>query len=738
MKNHLIKKSYKTLLFLCLCFIGSTQVGIGQNSKDIQLKTKHLTMQINRQGYIEQLKDNRSGKEYSPKGHTSPILNLYKDKSYIHPVSAAYNADTKLLTLKYGNGSVAIVKVEPKEEYIRMQLLSLSPRNEVDNIVWGPYNTAISKTIGDIFSVVRDDNFALGIMALDDNTTSGPPCDGDMVQSSYIIHSPDPKKFPVPDSLKEGQRFRIGGDGISDVAFFSHPEEYYRYIMGNGAALEPEFGSSFALHSRDRSLPQTILFPHYNDFPSVKAPRHLEVETVPVDYIGSSVAFYGCPDKLGLKVIEQVVKNEGLPYITRDGKWIKDPSSFRADIAWWGAQDSLASYARQLNVKAVQDEGMGEYYINPADRWVGKKVTLNGEKLPIRTLTDQLKKDDIEYGLHTLTEFIQGHSSDVYPLANTGLCTVLRTKITNNISDTDTVICVADTSYLNERGGWDDNRTNVLRIENELLTYAGVTRQKPYTLTGVKRGAYRTQATSHLQGEELAKLQVNCYSGFIPGMELQDEYADFYAKWLIDGGMKYIDFDGYESFVYQGHGQYSFKRFMRKLWDKYSRLGGDYLRVMGSCLYEGTWHYMSVCNVGGGNHMFNPVTNEWGIEGKDIRYAHQSSYFPCTFGIQSLSPDWTVQVIENLQSKAIAWDATYMLGLSQNTVEKCPHKYELFKAFRTWEDARIAGVFSDELKKEMQPAENRYHLERIDEKTWKLFKVQPSGKLVKPIVLRSK
>lgn len=727
---------------LCLllgCFLmSSLSAAPLQSAKGFQWKTKHLTVQVDEKGYIEHLKDNRTGRDYSPVGYASPVLNLYKGKSYIHPISARYDAGKKQLVLKYTNGSEAIVQVEPKEDYIRMQLLSLSPRNGVDNIVWGPYRTTISKTIGDILGVVRDDHFALGMLALDDNTTTGEPCDGDMTQASYIIHTPDAKKYPVPDSLREGQRFRIGGDGINDIAFFSHPEEYYRYIMGNGAALEPEFGSSFTYHSRDRSLPQTIFYPHFNDFPSVKAPRHLDVEPVQVDYIGSAVAFYGCPDQMGLNVIEQVVKNEGLPYVTRDGKWVKDPASFRADIFWWGRQDSLATYARQLNIKAVQDDGMGEYYPNPADRWCGKKVTLGGQKIDIRTYTDKLKEDRVLYGLHTLTEFVQGHSSDVYPLANPGLCTVLRTRLVKHISDTDTLICVADTSYLNERGGWDDNRTNVLRIGRELITYEGVTTQKPYRLTGVKRGAYRTQTTSHLEGEEVAKLQVNCYSGFIPGMELQDEYADFYAKWLIDGGMDYIDFDGYESFTYQGHGQYSFKRFMRQMFDKYTRLGGEYLRVMGSCVFEGTWHYMSVCNVGGGNHMFNPVTNQWGIEGKDIRYAYQGSYFPCTFGVQNFSPDWTLQVIENLQSQAIAWDATYMLGLCEENVEKNPRKAELFKAFRTWEDARIAGIFSDELKVEMRPAEKRFHLERVDEKTWKLYQVGTNGKYMKKRTLKAK
>lgn len=733
MKNRGWKGSLLLLFLIMVCADASAQ----KVKNTFCLKTRYITFTVDETGKVVSIR-NTSGKEFIPRGHEPALLNLHKKGAAIGPVSASFDKVKSEIRLTYTNGSVAKIKTDEKGDYLRWQLLSVEPRNGVDNIVWGPYNTTISKYIGDVFSVVRDDDFAIGIMAVDDNTTSGPPCDGEMTQSSYIIHTPDAEKYPVPDSLKEGQRFRIGGDGNNDVAFFSHPEEYYRYMMGNGAKLEPSFGSSIVLHSRDRSIPHTIFYPEFNDFPSIKAPRHLELELVDEDFIGSTIAFYGCPDRLGLKVIEQVVKNEGLPYVTRDNKWVKDPESFCADMAWSGPQDSLIAYGGQLGLRAVQDEGMGEYYVNPADRWAGRKIRIGGDQMDISAYTKQTNKEGIDYGLHTLTEFVQPHSSDVSPIPDKGLCTVLKTKLSRTIYMQDTILCVADTSYLNEHGGWDNNRVNVLRIGSELLTYKGVTTQKPYTLTGVKRGAYKTQPTSHPAGEEVVKLQVNCYSGFIPGMELQDDYADFYAKWLIDGGMNYIDFDGFESFTYQGHGQYSFKRFLRRLFDQYYKLGGKYLRVMGSCIFEGNWHYMSVCNVGGGNNMFNPVTNDWGIEGKDIRYAHQSSYFPCTFGIQNLTPEWTVQTIENLQSKAIAWDATYMLGLSESTVEKCPHKYELFKAFRTWEDARAANVFPEEVKKDMQKKENLYHLERLNGKTWKLYRVKPSGKRVGYKVLRVK
>lgn len=703
-----------------LLFIQYPVIGQG-----VTFKTEYSTVSINNTGFITSIKATPPSREYAPAGMPSPLLSLHKSKVPYFPQSATVGSNR--ITLNYANGSVATVKVEERPLYLRFELVSLEPRNGVDNIVWGPVKTGISQTIGDIIGVVRDSAFAIGLMGLTDNTTGGLPMDGDLEPMSYIIHSPDPKLYPLPAHLREGQRFTIGGDGINDVAFYSQPEMYYHQVFGNAAVLEPAFGSALTQHSRDRRLPQTIYFTLIPGMKNVP-PRHQVVEPTNADYIGSAVALYVSPDTLGLNTIKAIVLAEGLPHPTIDGKWVKDPAAYRPDIAWRGARhDSMIAYAKQLGLKAVQEE-THQYYVNPAAPLRGTDVQLaQGKTVPIKELTNLTNAEGIAYGLHTLCNFTQSGTGYVTPIPHDSLCSVLRTSLTQDISATEANITVADTSYLNEFGTWHSPGRNVLKIGKELLTYAGVTRTPPYTLTGIARGAYGTVAGPHRKGDVVTKLQMNAYQGFIPNMTLQQEYALYYANLLRDNGMDYIDFDGFESFVYQGHGYYSFKKFLRALFENYHRLGGKYLRLMGSAVFEGNWHYMSVCNVGGGNHMYNPITDQWGIEGKDIRIGFQSSYFPCTFGIQDLASNWTVQTIETLQAKSIAWDATYMLGLSQDKVEANPEKSKIFKAFRAWENARAANVFSRTLKKEMKAQGSRYHLEEVDGNAWKLFPVLPSG-----------
>ncbi|QJB31912.1 hypothetical protein HF329_11475 [Chitinophaga oryzae] len=700
----------------------------GLCAQSVTLQTKYASVTIDGKGFITSVRNKKNGREYCPKGLTSALMSLCAGKQYLLPQQAVYNPQQHEMRLRYPNGSEALLRIDQRPEYLKLKLLSLTNREKVDNIVWGPYKTTISTLIGDVIGVVRNKEFAFGMLGLDDNTTSGPPSEGDLSFMYYFIHSPDPVKYPLPAHLKEGQTFSIGGDGVNDVAFYSQPEEYFRMIYGNGAKLEPAYGATICMHSRNRRKEQMIRFPDYPEGLDGKAnsARYQLVTPVEADFIGSSVALYVCPDSLGLSTIEKIVLAEGLPHPTIDGKWIKDPAAYRPDIAWYGPHDSLAAYAGRLQIKGIQDEGWGEYYPNPANPWKNKRISFSGKAdMHIPDFGAQMQQQGIRYGLHTLCEFLQpGDNSDVSPVPSDSLTIMQRTTITKDIMPEDTVITVADTAYFNEFGGWEGNHTNVLKIGKELIEYDGITRTPPYTFLKVKRGFHGTARGSYKAGATIVKLQPNCYRGFAPDMHLQDVYADYYGKWLTAGGMDYIDFDGLESCMYQGHGQYSFKRFFRGLFDSYHRNGGKYLRVMGSAVQEGSWHYMSVCNVGGGDHMFSPVKNKWGIEGKDMRYVFESSYFPATFGIQGYQADWSLYDAENLEAKSIGWNATYMLGLNQQTVEASGEKEAIFNAIRLWEEARAANKFSNALKEKLKDLDYKFHLEKAGANAYLLYPIR--------------
>ena len=708
--------------------------------------TKYFKIRIDNRGYVTSMKNIlvEPVREFSPLDKPSPLLCLYnyKTEQYYYPEKATYSPTKKIFTLDFSNGSVARIKIEPAPDYLKLTLVSITRRNEITAIQWGPVNTNIDNLFGEIIGVARDTsdavNYAIGILALNDITTGGPASNqADAAPSGYMIHSPDRKRFPVPDSLKEGDVFTLGGDGRNDVAFFSRPEEYFRMVSSNTATIDTKGRISIVYHAQDRTKERMVFFPELitknNDaqakqYLAANAPTHQMTQAIPgVDYIGSSVAFWGGPDDLGLSIIENVVLNEGLPHPKVNGKWIKDPAAYIPDVAWYGVYDSCISYVKQLGFKGIQAEGLGEFYPDRANQGqIDWKIPYSTRKTTIKEFTDQCNNEGILFGLHTLNNFLQSNvSKDVSPIPSDSLCKMLRRKLTKTISATDTLIYIDDPSYLNEYGAWEGHVTNIMKIGKELIYFTGVTNTVPYRLTGVKRGYWRTGASGHPEGSQADKLFTNCYSGLAPDIYLQDKLADYYAQLADVNGMGYIDLDGEEGFLYQGHGNYAFKRFFKRFFEQSNIRGIPYIRVMGAGYPEGAWHYQSIQNVGGGKNMYFIKERRWAIEGKDVRNINFSNYFPATFGItEPLNPNSTVQEWENLQALSVGVGVTYMLNLSQKSVESCPQKYQIFKAIRIWENARAADVFNGNIKKILADEKRRFHLEQTAEGNWILFEVK--------------
>jgi hypothetical protein len=165
-----------------------------------------------------------------------------------------------------------------------------------------------------------------------------------------------------------------------------------------------------------------------------------------------------------------------------------------------------------------------------------------------------------------------------------------------------------------------------------------------------------------------------------------------------------------------------------------------YLRISGATLSEGSWHYQSIWNVGGGTNMYDLKTRQWGSttsEGKDIRDVAYSNYFPATFGGNfGINANSTVEQYEHVQAISVGVGATYLMELNQKSIESCPQKEAIFKTIRTWEDARAANAFPRMVKKQLSDPSKNWRLESgVDKNTWKLYKMV-DGKKAEPIVLK--
>ncbi|HEY9257255.1 hypothetical protein [Chitinophaga sp.] len=747
----------KTLLVMATLFIGTDL------SAQWDFHTDYLKIHIDQRGFITSMKNTtvQPNREFSPADKPSPLMLLYdgNKQQYYEPVKAAYRPSAKTLSLTYTNGSVAAIRLTQQAGYLKLTLLSLSNRTNIEDVQWGSYHTNITNLLGEIIGVARDTsnavNYAIGMLALDDNTLGGTSATiGDAAPFQYIIHTPDAKRFPLPDSVHEGQVFSLGGNGISDVAFYAHKEPWYRIMYGDAAQVDKEGRISISYHSRDRSGKREILFsliPHM----AANIPNHIEVQPLPgVNYIGSSVALWGSPDSTALTgVIRNIVLSEGLPYPTINGKWVKDPAAFVPDAMSAGNKnDSIIAYTHRLGFKAISLYDQG--FIRPDRGNEGYIDGKNFERKPIKMATGNKSHKEfaalaapygIIIGRTPITNSLAPGTLDASPVPSDSLCYQQKRLLVKDVSTTDTSIIVNDPKYMNEIASWEGHCAdlNMIKIGKELIHYMGISDKPPYRLLNVKRGYWKTTPAKHAAGAAVYKLQVTVnygYDGVIPNMQLQDEIAKYYAEVCSINGLAYYDFDGQEFLFNNGHGYYSTKRFFHKMFDRAKELGVPYIRFTGATLSEGSWHYQSIWNVGGGKNLYDADTREWGSatsQGKDLRDVTYGNFFPVGMGGNfPITAHSTVAQYEHIQAISVGVGTTYSLSLNEKEVESCPQKEAIFKVIRTWEDARAANAFPRWVKIQLMDPARSWRLEPGNDKnSWALYEMI-DGKKSAPVMLQ--
>lgn len=723
--------------------------------------TDYFKIHINNKGFITSMKNILviPNREFSPSDKPSPLMSLYnsKKKVYHEPIKAGYNKAKKIITLHYANGSVAQISLVPQKKYFKITLQSLTPRNEVDDIQWGSYYTNITNLFGEVIGVARDtsevNNYAIGVLALNDITTGGiSTTPGDAAPFQYIIHSPDPNRFPLPPDRYESQLLAIGGDGINDVAFYSHPETYYRILYGNTALVDKQGRVYITYHAMDRREKRDIFF-SLIPFLKTNEPNHQEVQALPgVDFIGSSIALWGSADSTALMdVIQNIVLAEGLPYPKVNGKWIKDPARYIPDVSTKGNLfDSTVAYVTRMGFKAIHANELPYFkvdrnnngYIDGKDFETKPFHFTSGNKSH-KAFTDISNPKGVLMGRHTINTALAPGTKDASPVPSDSLCYQQKRILMKVISATDTIIEVNDPSYLEEVGGWEGHASNLnmIKIGKEIIYYQGISKTPPYTLQRVQRGYWNTVASNHHVGDTIYKLQVTLnygYDGLIPNIFLQDAIAEYYAEVSSINGTHFFDLDGQEFLFDTGHGYYGVKRYFRKMFERAALLNVPYLRISGATLSEGSWHYQSVWNVGGGTNMYDLKTRQWGSstsEGKDIRDVAFANYFPATFGVNfAINESSTVEQYEHIEAISVGAGATYMMEVNQKSIESCPHKDEIFKAIGTWEKARAANAFPPDVKKQLADPYKDWSLEEVNKDTWRLYQ-KIGGIKVNPIVL---
>src|SRR5690606_39592988 len=119
---------------------------------------------------IEYLKNH---KNYLATDTIAALFSCRVNGEIIYPVSASF--ENNILEFHFKDELEAKIKVEEKPTHINFELIEFNNSDEVEMVIWGPIPTTIRKIIGETVAVVRGEEFAIGIQALNPNTLGGYP-----------------------------------------------------------------------------------------------------------------------------------------------------------------------------------------------------------------------------------------------------------------------------------------------------------------------------------------------------------------------------------------------------------------------------------------------------------------------------------------------------------------------------------------------------------------------------------
>lgn len=655
----------------------------------ITWKSEHLEIHVTPSGYVDKLIQTENGTDWAISRQTSPLLQVRLNNEWIQPRSMEA-VEYNLYRLNFGeNGLGADIRITENPKYIRMEVVALHEADDVEVLLWGPFQSRISETIGEIVGVVRNDEFAIGLQALNIRTLGGYPSHENDQDTSYDIFETN---------------------SIVDVA------DSVKVLYRGQTARRTESGSVIQAYVRDRS--QTRIIPNWNHEKYV-APAFEDPGLT-----GTAIALFGCRPEEALAFIGEIEQTEGLPHPVLDGKWAKVHPEATASYLIMNFGETTLDNAMALTKKA----GLKYlYHGGPFLNW--GHFDLNPDEFPdnwesMRRCVQRAEEQGLRLGVHTLSNFITTNDPYVSPIPDPRLAIVGSSTVSRDIGEQTRNIEIDEPDFFNQM---KNNTLQSVMIGNEIIRYRAVSTEAPWTLLDCERGAYGTQASAHAAGSEISKLMDHGYRVFLTNAELSREVALRLASLYNQTGLRQISFDGLEGNWSTGMGQYGRQLFVQ-YW--YDALKPD---LQGQVITDASnpghffWHSYTRMNWGEPWYAgFRESQTQYRLLNQDF---YQRNLMPSMLGWFRMTPQISLEDMEWLLARAAGFDAGFALVTSKEVVEAHGMGDRILQTISMWEEARLAGVFPEELKKDLQDINQEFTLMESGPERWHLHQ----AKLVKAI-----
>ena len=443
-------------------------------------------------------------------------------------------------------------------------------------------------------------------------------------------------------------------------------------------------------------------------------------------FVGAKAAIIGCPREQLRTVMQEVVTDApDLPKSPMGGPWALDEPKTRGSYLFNFrdcTEQTVGQWidlARKLGFTQVDFHGGQSFRFGDCEP--DPKMYPNGRR-SLKAVVDKLHDAGISAGFHFYSFLLDKASTWVTPVPDKQLGTDAAFTLAGPLDAAADVVPVAEsTENMSAVTGFFVRNSNTVWIDDELITYTGVSKEPPYAFTGCTRGAWGTKAAAHAAGAPVRHLR-EVFGLFAPdgdscdrsGRPLLTEVADRIAATFNECGFDMMYLDALDSEDVLGgweNGWHYGSKFVFELW---KRLKKPALMEMSTfhhhlwCVRSrmGAWdhptrgHKRFIDNHVEANRlndrMFLPselgwwAILQWSGHDREPTYPDDVAYLCC---------------------KCIGTDTGFaLMGIEPSTLAGNPGMARLAEVIRRHETLRLAGTVPDAVKAELAKTNQEFEL----------------------------
>jgi hypothetical protein len=509
----------------------------------------------------------------------------------------------------------------------------------------------------------------------------------------------------------------VNGEGVDEFTFLDLP------LTLKGSPQEPFAACALALNLK-------------TNVPELPRPSsRLRAMCYPrFGFAGARVAIIGCPQSELRKIMQEVVSAaDEVPHSAIGGPWaLGQPINQGSYLFNFG---NVTEKTVDDWIKLVRSIGFNQLDFHGGASFRFGDCEPNREMYPrgvasLKAVIDRLHAAGIKAGLHTYAFFIDKRCPWVTPVPDPRLAKDAAFTLSEALSADATAVPVSEpTKDMSAITGFFVRNSVTIQIDDELITYAGISKEPPYAFTGCTRGACGTKPAPHSKGAKVHHLK-ECFGLFVPDGDstLFTEVAAKTAEAFNECGfdMIYLDaLDGEDVIAGADNGWHYGSKFVFEIW---KRLTKPALMEM-STFHHHLWYVRS--RLGAWDH---PTRSHKKFI--DIHCAANEDnlrmFLPGQLGWWAVKtwsgpqgePTFTDD-IEYLCCKALATDTGLsLMGIDPSNISRVPALARLGEIFKRYEDLRHSNTVPESIKAKLRVPGREFTVAQDARGKWRFRPVQ--------------